>query len=372
MLVPMLQSRWPIACLAATLIVLCGLSCQLAPVPAPPPPPQAVPGPPPGPETPPADGDTTQTDPWVLESFTGEHPCRSTASCLPWTVRSPYDDWEIHPAHDEHGGVCLVSPSRGIHQIAFRFIDNMTEQEWQGLCHNQGRPDRPDAAFWAGDGSGFYIWHAAGHFFYFYDLETDEAGRIDSPAFRHARDLSRMVTVLGSPMDTRDVILFEHHCGWETDSHRWRLTVVDPDGRERLCLAEFDDTFSWVEGVASHTAVLTRAGVQGIRELDRCGRLWQVIDDVRLFRLGADGQWTTASYTDCIQPALRVDRLTRVSFIDDVPWISEVTPDGSVNPMFILSEQALHMMTDPWPWWDSGGRCMFIMQSDSVIRYVGE
>lgn len=89
--------------------------------------------------------------------------------------------------------------------------------------------------------------------------------------------------------------------------------------------------------------------------------------------LSADGEWTVTMYSDCVRPTLRVDRLTKVIFRDDGPWIAQVAPDGTVEPLFILPEAALFMAGDPVrSWWDEAGRCLFILQADSVIRYVGE
>ncbi|MCL5047015.1 MAG: hypothetical protein M1598_09610 [Actinobacteria bacterium] len=266
------------------------------------------------------------------------------------TRYSPSGEWEVHVTHDDRGSLCLMNRGQGVHRTLFSLAEAVPRSE----IGMDGIPQWPNAYFWAGDGSGVYIYYANGKFF-FVTVPEGKLTRLESRVFVHARDLTRQVEVLASPAGTRDLVVLEHFFEPKTlVPKRYRLSVYDAGGNALKLLEEVEAGRELPPHVEA-----TREAVLFAFEENRDDSRWPAFDQAWVYRPGPDGNWTKTTYRQVTDPHLRRDSLTVVEMRGEVPWMKQVTPEGTVEFLFPLPEGARRQGTISSRWDDTGRRVFF-------------
>jgi len=292
---------------------------------------------------------------WTMNEPPGEVMCLAGQRFHPLIRCSPSGDWELHPKNDYEGSICLVNRELGVHRVLFTCTEAVPkpEGEYIRIIHR-----RPSDYFWAGDESGVFLRYydpeeGPAEFFYV-SVPEGKVTRLDLPIFFHSDGWTRQVSVLGSPLGTRDLVIKEKLGEYTDLPVRHRLCVFDMHGREKLCLDEIEGPGVFAE--STHRVVMIVSGGQRLSDTSGWGSLYS---EVRVYRIEPDGTWSRSVYEGVAAPALRGDCLTMVEKREERPWVKQVSPEGEGEYLFPVPEELLGVGGGALVDWDDTGRCAF-------------
>jgi len=276
---------------------------------------------------------------------------------------SPSGEWEVHPTNDGYGAMCLVNRQLGLHRVWFSYIKALAPDEVENALA-VGLPWRPEPCFWAGDGSGVYMVFSERRRFYFVTAPDGVVTRLNIDlANKH---------IFGSPPGTKDLVVLQsiRDSADSTRISRYRLCIMDLTGQELRCLDEIDVYWEtqWVHSWATHEAYML--GFDALPFVGPSGsKGWHTTyGEVRVYRPGEGGTWTTATYTNVASPALRGDCFTLVEERDGRPWIKQISPTGAQEWLFPVPAVVAMNHGDSQCWWDDRGQCLFFGEREVLVR----
>ncbi|MCL6581868.1 MAG: hypothetical protein K6U08_09735 [Firmicutes bacterium] len=276
---------------------------------------------------------------------------------------SPSGEWEVHPTHGGYARLCLVNRRLGLHKVWFSYTEQLSPSEVEGQMA-YGLPWRPEPCFWAGDGSGVYLVYGERNRFFFVTVPEGTVARLNWDL--HYKE------IFGSPLGTRDLVVLEAIPD-EADGNRiarYRLCVFTPEGHEVKCLHETDVYWKtqWAQTLATHQAFMLAVDAQPFDEPYGSKGWHTTFGEVRVYRPGPDGTWTTSIYENVKSPALRGDCLTLVEVRDGRPWVKQVSPSGAEEWLFPVPEVVARNYGDGQCRWDDRGQCLFFGEWQVLVR----
>jgi len=273
---------------------------------------------------------------------------------------SPSGEWTIHPTIDGQGSMCLTKRGSLVHKILFTYTAAVLDLRQLGYTFVD-IPKRPYTYFWAGDGSGVYLYYPEIRQFYFVTVPEGVLTRLNYPVF--IPSASRWVEIFGSPAGTSDLVVLERYLGTDENAPpHCRLCIFSPQGVELKCL----DQFTGRPGILEATPEAILVTVDW-----RCddGSWWGVFYiQARVYRPIGKGLWAESTQFDVPDPHLRGACLTLLVLHDGKPWVKQITAAGSEQLLFPVPDVLLGVRAAGLCGWDDTGQCMFFGGASLLVR----